>query len=144
MLTCIVTPSKLVRACLTCMIRALPLSDHTTEPNPELLEECTALHKLITLASDQSENLSILNKLPDSTKPFTQPALWQGAQAKAKVYSEKKAYVSIMISDGDNIAEDWATLRPMLEERVQAKRTKAWTATPVLTSGQHVVLFWYI
>jgi hypothetical protein len=37
--------------------------------------------------------------------------------------------VSVIISDGDNIAEDWATLRPMLEERVDSgsKTPVGWT-----------------
>ena len=87
----------------------------THEPNPELLEECTVLHKLVTLASDQSDNLSFLNKLPPNAR-LKQPAMWQGGQPK--VFSPDKAYVALLMSDGDNIAEDWATLRPMLEVRV--------------------------
>jgi hypothetical protein len=47
--------------------------------------------------------------------------MWQGGQPRH--YDKSKGYVSIMISDGDNIAEDWAALRPMLEERVLAKST---------------------
>ena len=91
----------------------------------QLLEECTALHRLITLASDQSENLSFLSKLPQDPLPFTQP--WP----LSVKYNSSKGYVAIMISDGDNIAEDWATLRPMIEERLQAQKTGRWSGTPV-------------
>ena len=83
----------------------------------------------ITLASDQSENLSFLNKLgliPPGGPP--QPGLTQPPKS-ALTYDSSKAYVTILISDGDNIAEDWATLRPMLEERVNSgtKTPVGWT-----------------
>ena len=83
----------------------------------------------ITLASDQSENLSFLNKLgliPPGGPP--QPGLTQPPKS-ALTYDSSKAYVTILISDGDNIAEDWATLRPMLEERVGSgtKTPVGWT-----------------
>ena len=89
--------------------------NHTREPNPELLEECTTLHRLITLASDQSENLSFLNKL-GVVQPgipavpnlkLSQPPMWPGAGGKPHVYDPGTAYVAVIISDGDNIAEDW-------------------------------------
>ena len=79
--------------------------NHTREPNPELLEECTSLHRLITLASDQSDNLSFLNKLATlgpASQPLEQPPMWQGDQPRE--YSPSKAYVAIVISDGDSRA----------------------------------------
>jgi hypothetical protein len=117
--------------------------NHTHEPNPELMEECTLKHSLITLASDQSDNLSFLNKVGAKTKsPFVQPPLFSGGQPK--LYSPTKAYVSILVSDGDNIAEDWATLRPMLEERVQSmsKVPVGWTISNRWLQWGPAVLDW--
>jgi hypothetical protein len=34
-------------------------------------------------------------------------------------YDPTLTYVSVVMSDGDNIAEDFSTLRPMLEERIR-------------------------
>lgn len=73
------------------------------------------MHSLITLASDQSENLSFLNKLgvvqpgvPVVPNPkLAQPPMWSGAGRLPHTYDPTKAYVAIVISDGDNIAEDW-------------------------------------
>ena len=114
--------------------------NHTREPNPELLEECTTMHRLITLASDQAENLSFLRHLgrilpgtPTTPNPkLAQPPMWPGGSSGEQQpgkYDPNKAYVSVIISDGDNIAEDWATLRPMLEERVDSgsKTPVGWT-----------------
>lgn len=67
------------------------------------------MHSLITLASDQSENLSFLNKLG-----VVQPGVPLVPNSKLvqppmgpRTYDPTKAYVTIIISDGDNIAEDW-------------------------------------
>ena len=118
--------------------------NHTHEPNPELLEECTLKHSLITLASAQSDNLSFLNKLgvTPGSLPFKQPPLWAGG--RTKTYSASKAYVSIIVSDGDNIAEDWSTLRPTLEERVQSKSKVplSWTISNRWLQWGPAVLEW--
>ena len=108
----------------------------THQPNPELLSECEPLHRLLTLASDQSDNLSLLSRLlpPSSaaTKPFAQPPMWSGHQPT--VYSSAHAYVALVMSDGDNIAEDVATLRPMIEQRVAASAAAA-ASTRAATSA---------
>eukprot|EP01047_Picozoa_sp_COSAG01_P036189 COSAG01_NODE_2816_length_7019_cov_22.384682_5_plen_392_part_00 len=93
--------------------------NHTREPNPELLEECTRKHSVLTLASDQSPNLSFLSKLPTIATPLLQPPMFGGVQPR--VFDQRKSYVALMMSDGDNIAEDWTELRPLLEERVQSR-----------------------
>ena len=118
--------------------------NHTREPNPELLEECTRKHSLLTLASDQSPNLSFLNKLPTITRaaPLAQPPMWGGGQPRR--FDRRKSYVALMISDGDNIAEDWTELRPMLEERVQSRSNVpvSWTISNRWATWGAPVLRW--
>ena len=46
----------------------------TRLPNPELVCQCTRARRLVTLASDWSENLSFLSRLPrDHARRFVQP-----------------------------------------------------------------------
>ena len=90
--------------------------NRTHNPNPEVLAECEPRHRLLTLASDQSDNLSFLARLPAHIG--AQPPPWGGGPSR--LYDPKRSYVALVFSDGDNIAEDVATLRPMLEQRVAA------------------------
>eukprot|EP01052_Picozoa_sp_SAG31_P009453 SAG31_NODE_496_length_14862_cov_9.280837_19_plen_473_part_00 len=118
--------------------------NNTHEPNPELLEECTVRHSLLTLASDQSPNLSFLSKLPPITTAdkLSQPPMWGGGQTR--IFSETKAYITLVISDGDNIAEDWTELRPLLEQRVLLKSTVpvSWTISNRWVTWGAPVLRW--
>ena len=76
--------------------------NRTRNPNPEVLAECEPRHRLLTLASDQSDNLSFLARLPAHIG--AQPPPWGGGPSR--LYDPKRSYVALVFSDGDNIAFD--------------------------------------
>lgn len=100
--------------------------NRTRNPNPEVLAECTAAHRLYTVASDWTENLSFLSSLPPA-RTLAQPtdARTEGA------YDASKVYVAVIMSDGDNLAEDYSTLRPALERRLAQRSSVpiSWTVS---------------
>jgi len=100
--------------------------NHTRQPNPEILGECIPSHKLVTLASDWSEQLSFLSALPPASS-LAQP---RDATVVDR-YSPDEVYVAVLMSDGDNIAEDWSTLRPVVERRLELQSTTpiSWTVS---------------
>ena len=120
--------------------------NNTHLPNVELLSQCTASKRLITIASDWAENLSFLSRLPlpdhAPPEPWHQPA---DAVTEAGGYSSHKTYVAIVVSDGDNLAQDWANLRPMLERRLalKSKVPMSWTVSNRWRDFGRPVLRWF-
>ena len=183
--------------------------NHTRQPNPELLEECTAQHRLITIASDWAENLAFLSSLPIASRLSQPPdrvtarapdrmpdrvadrvtaripdrmpdrmpdrvadrvtdgaadltarravASSAGARAAASAsaarpadgpameYDASLVYAAVIMSDGDNLAEDWSTLRPVLERRIRLKSTTpiSWTLSNRWATMGPPVLRWF-
>jgi hypothetical protein len=105
--------------------------NHTRLPNTELVCQCTASKRLVTIASDWAENLSFLSQLPPSrsapAEPWVQPddAVTVGPGG----FSAQHTYVAIVVSDGDNLAQDMWNLRPVLEKRLslRSRTPMSWT-----------------
>ena len=120
--------------------------NNTHLPNVELLCQCTARKRLVTIASDFTENLSYLSSLPASTAtPSTPLAQPPDAVRVHGGYSPTMTYVSIVVSDGDNIAQDWSNLRPMLERRLSlhSKVPLSWTLSNRWATFGAPVLEWF-
>ena len=104
--------------------------NNTHLPNPELVCQCTGTRRLLTVASDWSENLSFLSRLPRAASaeaPLRQPA----DAVRVHAYSPELTYVAVVVSDGDNLAQDWSDLRPTLERRLalRSRTPLSWTVS---------------
>ena len=110
--------SSALGLCLTRIFSsALGLRHLPSAAQVELVCQCTSQKRLVTIASDWAENLSFLSRMPPAATvdaPLKQPA--DAVQVRA--YSPQRTYAAVVVSDGDNLAQDWSNLRPMLERRL--------------------------
>ena len=124
------------------VVQYLGWFNNTHLPNVELLCQCTAQRRLVTIASDWAENLSFLSTVPPppTPTPFSQPA----DAVIASTYDPTKTYAAIVVSDGDNLAQDWSNLRPMLERRLRqhSKVPMSWTVSNRWLTFGRPVLEW--
>lgn len=114
--------------------------NNTHRPNRELVCQCTARRRLVTIASDWAENLSFLSRLPPVH------ALAQPADAVVEpAYDGGRTYVALIMSDGDNLAQDWTNLRPNLERRIglRSKVPVSWTLSNRWATFGGPVLRWF-
>lgn len=120
--------------------------NHTRLPNTELVCQCTASKRIITIASDWAENLSFLSQLNPSRGAPAEP--WVQPDDAVKVhggYSAEHTYVAIVVSDGDNLAQDMWNLRPVLERRLALKSRVpvSWTVSNRWREFGRPVLEWF-
>jgi hypothetical protein len=120
--------------------------NNTHLPNVELVCQCTRAKRLVTIASDWSENLSFLSTLGPADgapmEPLTQP---EDAVRVHGGYDERKTYVAVVVSDGDNLAQDYSNLRPMLERRIslRSKVPMSWTVSNRWRDFGKPVIEWF-
>ena len=101
------------------VVQYLGWFNNTHLPNVELVCQCTGRRRLVTIASDWAENLSFLAGVmpPPGALPLSQPV----DAITVAAYDPTRTYAAIIVSDGDNLAQDWSNLRPMLERRVRLR-----------------------
>ena len=118
--------------------------NNTHLPNVELVCQCTREKRLITIASDWTENLSFLAHLPPVGTRAT-PLMQRDDAVRVDEFDPTKVYVAVIVSDGDNIAQDWSNLRPMLERRLslRSRVPMSWTVSNRWSTFGGPVLRWF-
>ena len=119
--------------------------NHTRRPNVELLCQCTEAKRLITVASDWAENLSFLSRLGQIAVGHREAYVQPPDAVTVSHYSTDRTYVAILVSDGDNLAQDLWNLRPMLERRLQLRSRvpMSWTVSNRWLDFGRPVLDWF-
>ena len=125
------------------IVQYLGWFNHTRLPNVELVCQCTQQKRLVTIASDWAENLSFLASVPPPAAPkrYVQPDDAVGVSS----YSRERTYVAVVVSDGDNLAQDWSNLRPALERRLalRSRVPVSWTVSNRWLDFGWPVLEWF-
>lgn len=119
--------------------------NHTRLANTELVGQCTSEKRLITIASDFAENLSFLARLPASPSAPSEPWKQPPDAVTVSGYTRDRTYIAIIVSDGDNLAQDLWNLRPRLERRLELRSRVpiSWTVSNRWRDFGRPVLQWF-